>query len=51
MLHHGHAVGNEEITDAELFLQILHQVENLRLYGHIQRRNGLVADDDLRRYG
>src|SRR5689334_5805679 len=60
-VHHEHTVGNvsndsevvgdEEICQAELVLEILKQVEDLRLHRDIERGHGLVADDQLRAEG
>jgi hypothetical protein len=41
-------VGNEDVGEAELCLQVLQQVEDLRLHRHVQRRDRLVADDQIR---
>ena len=41
-------VSDKEISQIVLFLQILKQVDNLRLNGNVQSRNSLVADDKLR---
>ena len=49
VLDHGQVVGNEEIGQAELALQVHHQVEDLRLNGDIEGRNRFVGDDELRR--
>ena len=46
--HHGQVVGDEQIRYAALGLNALQQVHDLRLNGHVQRRDGLVADDELR---
>src|SRR5579872_5921105 len=40
-------VADEEIGEAELVLQIAHQIENLRLHGYVERRGRLIADDEL----
>lgn len=40
-------VGNEEIGQLELCLQILNQVHHLSLDGHVQGGHRLVADDEL----
>ena len=40
-------VRDEEIRQAELRLQVHEQVDDLRLHRHVQRRDGLVADDHL----
>ena len=60
-VHDGDALGNvphdekivrdEKIRDAELFLQLLKHVDDLRLNGNVQRGHGLVADDELGVHG
>ena len=57
-VHHHHAVGDvaddvevvgdEDVGEAELALQVLEQVEDLRLHRDVERRDRLVADDQLR---
>ena len=57
-VHHRDAVGdvlndrkvmrNEQVRGTEAVLQVLEQVQNLRLDGDVERGNGLVADDELR---
>ncbi len=42
--HHRHIVGNKQEGDAKLALQVEHQINNLRLNRHIQRRDGLVGN-------
>lgn len=59
--HHRHAIGDhlderkvvrdEEIREASLLLQLLHQVENLRADRHVQRRHWFVTYDQLRLEG
>ena len=44
---HGEVVADEEIGEAELVLQVAHQIEDLRLHRDIERRGRLVADDEL----
>src|SRR3984957_125777 len=44
---HREVVADEEIGEAELVLQVAHQIEDLRLHGYIERRGRLVADDEL----
>ncbi len=44
-------MGDKQIGQAEFFLQVLQQVEDLGLDGNIQRRDRLVADDKLRVQG
>ena len=43
-----HVVGDQDHCGAQLFLQLPHQVQQLRLYGHVQRGGGFVGQDDLR---
>ncbi len=38
---------DEEVGQVELVLEPLHQVDDLRLHRHVERRHRLVADDDL----
>ena len=40
-------VRNEEIGQLEFLLQILHQVQDLRLDRHVERGNRFVGDDEL----
>src|SRR6185437_11646988 len=40
-------LADEEIGQAELVLQVPHQIEDLRLHGDVERRGRLVADDEL----
>ncbi len=47
VLHHRQIVRNEYVSEAELLLEILKQIEHLPLYGHIERRHWLVRDDQL----
>ena len=44
--HHAEVVGDHEDRHAELFLQVLHQLEDLRLDRHIERRGRLVGDQE-----
>src|SRR3954471_2454921 len=44
-------VGDEEVREPELLLQVLEQVEDLRLDRDVERRDGLVAHDQLRIQG
>ena len=46
--HHGQVVRDEDVREVELRLERAEQVEDLRLNGDIQRRDRLVADDQLR---
>src|SRR5437868_589538 len=47
LLDHRHVVRDEEIGEVELVLQVLQQVEDLRLDRHVQRGDRLVGDDQL----
>ena len=57
-VHHEHAVGDvtddvqvvrdEDVREPEVALQVLEQVQDLRLHGHVEGGDGLVADDQLR---
>src|SRR5579862_3892992 len=57
--HDGHAIGNagedahvvrdEHDRGLELAFQVAHDLENLRLYGYIERRCRFVGDDEIRR--
>ena len=40
-------MGDKHNSRAVLFLKIVHQVQNLRLNGHIQSRSGLVGNEEL----
>ena len=48
VLDHRQVVGDEQIGRARLLLDVLHQVDDLRLNRHVQRRDALVGDDELR---
>src|SRR5215469_4843677 len=41
-------VSDHDVGQAELVLQVLQQVHHLRLDGYVQRRHGLVRDNQLR---
>src|SRR5690349_1354105 len=41
-------VGDEDVGQPEVLLQVLEQVEDLGLHGDVERRDRLVADDQLR---
>ncbi|CUJ82633.1 Uncharacterised protein [Achromobacter sp. 2789STDY5608615] len=45
--HHRQIVADEHIRQPELLLQIAHQVQDLRLHRHVQRRGRLVAHQEL----
>ena len=48
VLDHGEIVRDKQIRQAEFALQIGEQVDDLRLHRDIERRDRLVADDQLR---
>jgi hypothetical protein len=45
---HAEIVGDEHVRELELVLQVFEQVEDLRLDRDVERRDGLVGDDQLR---
>jgi hypothetical protein len=45
MLHHREIVRDEQHAQAALALQLVQQVDHLRLHRHIQRGHRLVGDD------
>jgi len=47
LAHHGEIMGDEEVGEAELGLQALEEVEDLRLDRDIEGRDRLVADQNL----
>ncbi len=48
MLHHTQIVGDKQVGQLILLLQVLQKVNDLCLNGHIQSRHRLVADHELR---
>ena len=60
-VHDHHAVGDvpddvqvvrdEDVRQPEVVLEVLEQVEDLRLHGDVERGHRLVADDQLRVHG
>ena len=48
MLHDLEVVSNEKISETQLFLQILHEIDDLSLNRYIQRGDRLITDDELR---
>ena len=46
--HHREVVGDEQVGEAELLLQVVEQVEDLRLDRHVECRHGLVQHDERR---
>ncbi|ELZ80681.1 hypothetical protein C454_10261 [Haloferax gibbonsii ATCC 33959] len=57
-VHHGDAVadvaddrkvvGDKEVRQPELRLEVVEQVQHLRLHGHVERRHRLVEHDEVR---
>src|SRR5260370_25702416 len=47
VLDDAEVVGDEKISEAELHLQVLQEVDHLRLDRHVERRYRLVADHEL----
>src|SRR5665213_830297 len=48
MADHRQIVGYEQISYAKALLQIDHEVNDLRLYAHVQRGYGFIGDDEAR---
>ena len=48
VLDDAHVVGDEDIGQAQLALELLEQVEDLRLDRHVERGHRLVAHDEVR---
>ena len=48
ILHHRQIVGDENVGQPMLFLELIEQFEYLRLNGNVQRGDRLVADNQLR---
>ena len=46
--HHAQVVGDEDDGEVVALLDLVDELQNLGLDGHIQSRGGLVADQDLR---
>ena len=47
MLDHGQVVGNEQVSQPKLGLQILQQIDHLGLHRYVQGRHRFVADDEF----
>ena len=41
-------VRNKEISESQLFFQLLKQIEHLRLHGYVESRDRFIADDEFR---
>src|SRR5713226_1461506 len=48
VLHHGEIVGDEKVSQPALLLEVLQQIDDLRLHRDIERADRLVTDDQLR---
>ena len=48
LLHHRHVVRDEEVGEAQLGLQLLQELQDLRLDRDVERGDAFVGDDDLR---
>jgi len=48
MFHHGQVMGDDDVRELKLFLQIDEKINYLGLNGNIQRGNRFISDDDLR---
>ena len=48
LAHDREVVGDEHVGRPELLLEVLEQVDDLRLDRHVERRDRLVGDDELR---
>ena len=46
--HDGKVVGDEQVREAELLLQICKQLQDLRLHQHVKSRDGLVKHHHIR---
>ena len=46
MLDDREIVGDEQVGEAKLVLQVVEQVDDLRADAHVQRAHRLVADDE-----
>ena len=51
MVHDREVVADEQVGQAEIVLQVAHQVEDLGLDRHVERRGRLVAQDQVRLAG
>ena len=48
MLDHAEIVADEQIGEVQILPQVHEQVENLRLDRHVERRDRLVANEEIR---
>jgi hypothetical protein len=47
VVDHRQVVADEQVADAELLLQVLHEVEHLGLHRDVERAHRLVGHDEL----
>ncbi len=47
VLHHREVMGDEQVGEAELVLQVFEEVNDLGLDRNVQRRDGFVGDDEV----
>jgi len=47
MFYHAQIVSNKQVGQVQLFLQFLHQVDDLRLDGYIQCGDRFITDDQI----
>jgi hypothetical protein len=47
-LHHGEVVSDVQVRQTEAMLQALRLIDDLRLDGDVERRDRLIADDEVR---
>jgi len=45
--HYGHGMRDEEVGQSEFALQLRQEIHDLRTYADVERRDGLVRDDEL----
>ena len=48
MAHHQQVMGNEQVGQAQLILQIIKHIDDLGLNAHVQSGDRLVADNEFR---
>src|SRR5438093_3320161 len=48
LLDHRHVVGDEQVGEVEFVLEIFEQIQDLRLDRHVQGRDRLIGNDELR---
>ena len=51
VLDHGEIVRDEEVGEAELLLEVLEEIDDLRLHADVERADRFVADDESRLHG